>query len=356
MKAAEFLVEVTQADAQHFAEISGDWNPLHTDETYAKSTRYGRPILHGAFSAGLMSRMAGMYLPGRHCLLHAMKLKFLAPIQPPARLIVSGQVIRESAEMGQVEVVITDAESGSIRVEGSYEFGYHQEDQTVPPPIVQAIGTSASSKDPVILVTGASGGLGSAVMRQLGEHAFALEKTGIPDDSIADRPIAGIIHCGWPHPDNTPLTNLGRIKQAAINHHIAEPLTQILGLAELLASRGTKEAPLILVGSTFAYPGRHNYRTPLYSLSKTIIPALVRILAVELGTTEHRCIGVEFDVLDGGMNAELKAGLKVSHANRSPRGLLATPDDAAAQITWILENRSALVSGAVIRLTSGSMP
>ena len=356
MKAAEFRVDVTQADAVRFAEISGDWNPLHTDDAYAKNTHYGRPVLHGAFSAGLMSRMAGMYLPGRHCLLHNMRLKFLAPIQPPAHLIVRGRLVRESSQTGQVEVAVLDAESGVIRVEGSYEFGYHQEGQAGEQPIVQTAQAPAPATDPIILVTGTSGGLGGAVLRQLGARASALDRTGIPDVSHAHRSIGGIIHCGWPQPDNAPLLNLGAIKQVALNHHITEPLAQILGLADLLAERGIKDAPLILVGSTFAYSGRHNYRNPLYSLGKTLIPALVRILAVELGTNERRCIGVEFDVLDGGMNAGLKPGLKLSHANRSPRGLLATLEDAAGQIEWILANRSSLASGAVIRLTSGSMP
>src|SRR5215211_86917 len=45
-----------------FANVSGDWNPLHTDPGHAARTAYRRPVLHGAFSAGLLSRLAGMYL------------------------------------------------------------------------------------------------------------------------------------------------------------------------------------------------------------------------------------------------------------------------------------------------------
>src|SRR5439155_363366 len=67
---ASFEVVIGQEHVRTFAELSGDWNPLHTDAAYAATTQYGRPILHGAFSAGLVSRMAGMHIPGTDCLLH----------------------------------------------------------------------------------------------------------------------------------------------------------------------------------------------------------------------------------------------------------------------------------------------
>ena len=65
MSEASFNVEVTEASAREFATVSGDWNPLHTDPSHAARTAFRRPILHGAFSAGLISRLAGMHLPAR---------------------------------------------------------------------------------------------------------------------------------------------------------------------------------------------------------------------------------------------------------------------------------------------------
>ena len=69
MSDASFTVDVTAEDAIKFAQLSGDWNPLHTDAEYASKTIYKTPVLHGAFSAGLISQMAGMHLPGKSCLL-----------------------------------------------------------------------------------------------------------------------------------------------------------------------------------------------------------------------------------------------------------------------------------------------
>ena len=87
MKHAQFTVEVTDQDRFEFANLSGDFNPLHIDDDYVKSTVFKKCILHGAFSAGIMSKMAGMYLPGTKCLLHSMKLDFKNPIYTPGAVI-----------------------------------------------------------------------------------------------------------------------------------------------------------------------------------------------------------------------------------------------------------------------------
>jgi 3-oxoacyl-[acyl-carrier protein] reductase len=95
---------------------------------------------------------------------------------------------------------------------------------------------------------------------------------------------------------------------------------------------------------------------PLYSLGKNLVPLLVRILTVELGVRGQRCVGLEFDVLDGGMNADIKPTVRMNHVDRSPFGKLGSLDEVVDQIGWILANSSTLLSGAVIRLTGGSMP
>ena len=73
---SQFSVIVTDQDRIRFAELSGDQNPLHVNPNYAENTDFKGCILHGAFSAGLISQMAGMYLPGVECLLHSLDLKF----------------------------------------------------------------------------------------------------------------------------------------------------------------------------------------------------------------------------------------------------------------------------------------
>ncbi len=71
---------VTEADVINFAEISGDHNPVHLDEEYAQSSRFGRRIAHGLFGASFFSGLFGTRLPGRGCVYAAQNLKFRRPV------------------------------------------------------------------------------------------------------------------------------------------------------------------------------------------------------------------------------------------------------------------------------------
>jgi 3-hydroxybutyryl-CoA dehydratase len=61
---ATFSKTISEKDVNTFAEISGDHNPLHLDAGYAKTTRFGARIAHGALTAGLISAAIGNDLPG----------------------------------------------------------------------------------------------------------------------------------------------------------------------------------------------------------------------------------------------------------------------------------------------------
>ncbi len=74
--------EVTKADIQTFAEVSGDKNPLHLDEEYAAGTMFQGCIAHGMLSAGYISTVLGTQLPGPGAIYLSQTLKFKAPVRP----------------------------------------------------------------------------------------------------------------------------------------------------------------------------------------------------------------------------------------------------------------------------------
>jgi NAD(P)-dependent dehydrogenase (short-subunit alcohol dehydrogenase family) len=216
------------------------------------------------------------------------------------------------------------------------------------------------------LVTGATGGLGAALLARLagrglgvsrrpGPGLLAAERIEDLAASLGDQSIGDIVHCAWPRPDNESLLELDQ-PSASIERHVAQPLRDVLALARLLAERGKPTAMLLLVGSTFAEPGRHAYRMPLYTVAKSMIPTLARILALELAAGGRRAAAVVFDVVDGGMNKALSPAIRQAHADRTLSGRLPSPDEAAAQIVWMLENRNHLLSGATVTLSGGALP
>jgi hypothetical protein len=354
-----FSVDVTMQDLMDFARLSGDWNPLHTDQNYAEGTTYGGNILHGAYSSSLVSRVAGMHMPGKYCLLHKINLRFISPISVPATLSVQA----EEKSQGWVNVEILDKNSGVLYVQASYGYSLHREKIKYKSKI--KLETSKPLKEK-ILVIGANGGLGSALMSELGGQAIGTSRDASDDylfvenvehiDKYIDNiKIKSIVNCVWPMPDNEPMIS-SNYPEIRVERYISEPLRQMLALARLLDKKGKKNASLVLVGSTFSDPGSHNYRMPFYTLGKALIPTLVKILAVELGKNSNRSIGVVFDVIDDGMNSSLTEFSRIRHADRCPSGTLPSAVDAAKQIIWLINNQSHLLSGAVINLSGGSLP
>ncbi|MCL2502319.1 MAG: MaoC family dehydratase [Bacteroidales bacterium] len=69
----------TQDQVNAFALISGDANPIHTDPEFAAKTPFGRPIIHGMFSASVFSKVFGTLWPGEGTIYLYQDMKFLAP-------------------------------------------------------------------------------------------------------------------------------------------------------------------------------------------------------------------------------------------------------------------------------------
>lgn len=72
---------VTEREVNLFAEVTGDTNPAHMDEEWAKKTKFGTRIAHGMLSAGFISAVLGMKLPGPGTIYLQQTLKFTAPVK-----------------------------------------------------------------------------------------------------------------------------------------------------------------------------------------------------------------------------------------------------------------------------------
>lgn len=72
---------VTEADVVLFSGISGDFNPVHIDEEYAKKSMFKTRIAHGMLSAGFISAVLSTKLPGPGCIYTAQNLKFKSPVK-----------------------------------------------------------------------------------------------------------------------------------------------------------------------------------------------------------------------------------------------------------------------------------
>lgn len=76
-----FARTITEADIVLFCGISGDTNPVHLNEDYAKGTMFKGRIAHGMLTAALVSTVLGTKLPGPGAIYVSQNLKFLAPVR-----------------------------------------------------------------------------------------------------------------------------------------------------------------------------------------------------------------------------------------------------------------------------------
>ena len=78
---AEFAKTISEFDIYMFAGITGDFNPVHINEDYAKQTFFKTRIAHGIMTAGFISTLLGTQLPGPGSIYIKQDLKFLAPVK-----------------------------------------------------------------------------------------------------------------------------------------------------------------------------------------------------------------------------------------------------------------------------------
>ena len=72
---------IVQPDVASFAELSGDYNPLHFSREYANTTVFGEPIVHGMLTASLISTAIACKMPGPGCIYVRQELRFKAPVK-----------------------------------------------------------------------------------------------------------------------------------------------------------------------------------------------------------------------------------------------------------------------------------
>ena len=72
---------ITETDLRNFSGVSGDTNPMHLNEEYAKNTVFGGTIVHGMLTASLISAAIGTKLPGPGCIYMSQTLRFTAPVR-----------------------------------------------------------------------------------------------------------------------------------------------------------------------------------------------------------------------------------------------------------------------------------
>ncbi|HKG47759.1 MAG TPA: MaoC family dehydratase [Pyrinomonadaceae bacterium] len=116
---AEVTKTIEQSDIDAFARVTGDHNPVHVDEEFAKTTRFGRRIAHGMLTASLISAVLANKLPGEGSVYLGQTLKFVAPVFPGDEVTarVTVKEIREDKPVVKLETICVN-QRGEVVIRG----------------------------------------------------------------------------------------------------------------------------------------------------------------------------------------------------------------------------------------------
>jgi len=378
---AEFDRNLTSSDVLKFADICGDLNPLHVDVGYASETNFRGPIVHGAFQLSLASALLGMYLPGRVALMVSANARFLSPLYYPCRVRVRGELTtwNPAARSGLLKVVITDVATETPTSEIAFNFTLHRS-MSAPTPTEQVgLATVRTGGCKAIFVTGASGGVGSAVVSDLSKDYFvvALANRHLQDsletnhqvreiscdlcsddwersvvDALGDRSLYGIVHAAWPGAPRGGLLNTGT---EIVERQLAFGTVHTIRLARLLARQAGRDGGrLIALGSSAG--GQHPViALGAYSLGKGALEQTIRLLAPELARQGITANVIAPSFIAAGMHKGASEHQKLRETALIPAGRLCTADDVSGMVRYLLSPEASFVSGQVLQLSGAQL-
>jgi len=92
-QSSSFKFKITNEIYKNFLKISSDYNPIHTEKSYAIKHGFDDKIMHGLLTSSFYSKFIGMNLPGKYSVLNEINIKFMNPVYLNDILLIKGTII-----------------------------------------------------------------------------------------------------------------------------------------------------------------------------------------------------------------------------------------------------------------------
>lgn len=371
---------ISQKDVDDFAELTGDFNPVHVDPEYAAQTSFGKNVVHGMLTSSFISTMIGMMIPGPGALWTSQKLEFLNPTFVGDQITVTAIVKQKSAatRMLVLEISITNQKGVKV-VAGESSVKVLEEKKNE---------KKGEIVEQITLVTGGSGGIGAAIAKELANQGHIVivnylrseEKASSLVEEIKTAggkaaalrgdvskladvqsifqsttqlfgPIVNVVHCAAPHPIPKPLEELDwEIFDGQWSSQIHGAFNCIKCALPLMKEK--KTGSFIFIGSIFTEGIPPAQQAP-YIAAKAALVALAKSLAVEIGP--H---GIRSNVIAPGMThtemiSNIPDKIKLVAKMNTPLRRLGDPDDVAGVAAFLLSSKARHITGEVIKVCGG---
>lgn len=111
-----FEVTITEEQLAAFGQMTGDHNPLHSSEEFAKEKGFPGKVAYGMLTASFLSTLAGVYLPGENSLIHSVEVKFTKPVLVGDVLRITGEVKEKNDHFPVFSMNVTILNQNSEKV------------------------------------------------------------------------------------------------------------------------------------------------------------------------------------------------------------------------------------------------
>ncbi len=372
-----FGVLITEKDIREFADMSGDLNPLHTDDEFNKSLGNKTIVAHGAIQQMFISRMAGMYLPGTYCVIKKIETDYLSPIFPPSSLVIESEVIKWEFDKydGELSVKVKFEDTNHLvsasRVRFSLTYpapnetdkAYESENSKVAP-----LASNDTSK-PRILLIGGSGGIG----RKLAESLSAFQIVCASRSDTADlqydpetdskerlvsyskeNRVYGIVHLASKLPVKASPSSLDIIDMCQ------NLMVHLNPLRDLCAAKKNGDLPslarIVSFGSSWSREHFFEYGFESYGYVKLICKKFVQDLSREMAMTDKFTINmISPSEVPVGMNASMNERSLFLLGAKLPTGKTTTMHEVSNVLEFLLAEKSESIKGQEILIVGAKV-
>jgi 3-oxoacyl-[acyl-carrier protein] reductase len=374
---------ICQKDIADFVELTGDDNKLHVDSNYAANTSFGKPVAHGMLGASFISTVIGTKIPGDGALWFSQTLDFILPVREGDHIQIVAEVLAKNDRDRTIELstkifnqhkqLVTD---GIARVKVIDQVKPYEKSE----PNIQ--------DQKVAIVVGGSGGIGSAtsialakagyevVITYVGnkERALTVQEqlmtlgakvTAVQCDITDENSILAMMEKVLRvHQTVTAVVNCATSKIAAIKFdnldwgdYVAHLDNQIKGNFQLV------KAVLPIMEKNgygkIVFLNSQELDTPSsgwipYVTGKGALAGFAKALALELSKKGVRVNSVSPGMTQTDQIADVPERIRLMVAAKTPLGRLATPQDVAEAILFLVSERSDFLCGETIRVNGGS--